>query len=267
MLPKPLNKIIYLDIETVPQKQSFYDLSLTMQELFLKKFKREAEEMIGLMMDEWDIESLNTEEWKPKLEKFYNNRAALHSEFNKIVCISIGFFKTEIPLDLSKLPTTQDLDFEMRSFYGTDERKILTDFYSSCKSVLDKSMNHTHYMCAHHGLGFDFPVIAKRMILNGMPLPPYLDIADMPNWKIEHLLDTKNSWKFGVWDNHTSLALLSEVFDVKSSKQIMSGGDVRQVYYGEKDYAKIATYCSEDIICMATVYLRMKGIKNNVVPV
>ena len=264
---KPLNNLIYVDIETIPQHSSFYKMSPIMQELFLKRFKREAEEMIGLIMDDWNIPSLNTPEWQPKLEKFYQNRGALQPETAQICCISIGYFKTKIPVDLATLHLDQELEFATKSFSGTDEIKILRDFYQACSSVLSKSINHTHHLVGFNSNVFDFPMIAKRMLINYLPLPPFFDVVDLKPWLREHWVDLKETYKFGVYDSNVSLAMLCETFKIESPKADIQGKDVSKVYYETGDTDRIARYCNNDVKATAELYLRLKGLKNKVVMV
>lgn len=262
---KPLNDLIFLDIETVPQYKSFFDMSKTMQELFLKRFKRQSEKLMGLEMDDWDVESLTLANMVPEVEKLYQTNAPLQPEFLKIVCISIGWFETKIPDDLSKLDPHTELVFKTTSFYGENERELLGKFNKTVGNVLSKSFNHSHHMVAHNGKNFDFPVIAKRMLLNGIPCPPFLDISGKKHWEINHLVDTKEEWKFGVYDANVSLALLCEVFGITSSKDDIDGSQVRDVYYEEKNVERIAIYCEKDVFKNAELYLGMKLIKNKVI--
>jgi hypothetical protein len=99
------------------------------------------------------------------------------------------------------------------------------------------------------------------MIINGMDVPKALQIHDLKPWELTHLIDTKEMWKFGVYDNNASLSLLAATFGVDSSKDEMDGSMVKEVYYKEKDLPKIAKYCTKDIVAVATIYLRMNGIK------
>lgn len=262
---KPINNLVYIDIETIPQHASFYDMSLTMQELFLKRFKREAEEMIGLIMDDWNIPSLNTSEWQPKLEKFYQNRGALQPETAQICCISIGYFKTILPIDLKTLPEDLELEFVTKSFAGTDEIKILKDFHASCATILNRAINHMHHLVGFNSNVFDFPMIAKRMLINYLPLPPFLDVVDLKPWERSHWVDLKEAYKFGVYDANASLALLCEVFGIESPKSDISGKDVSKIFYETGNTDRIAKYCNLDVKSTAELYLRLKGIKNKVV--
>lgn len=264
---KHLNKLIFLDVETVPQTKSFYDMSMNKQDLFLRRFKKDAETMMGLPMDEWSQRAVDDLNFYPegKIEPFYNNRAALHPEFAKIVCISIGWFDKTTPTDLSKLDTNYEFKFKTKSFYGTDEAELLKSFYKAMESVLSKYVNHEYHLVAYNGKSFDFPMISKRFLLNWLPLPPFFDTCDLKPWEVGHLQDPKEIWKFGVYDANVSLPLLCEVFGIPTPKDDISGKDVRDVYYNEeKGVGRIATYCSKDVVALATLYLRMKGIRNQV---
>src|SRR5690606_33678919 len=108
---------------------------------------------------------------------------------------------------------------------------------------------HTHkakdnlLLCAHNGKEFDFPYIARRMLIQGIKLPKIMDIAGKKPWQINHL-DTMELWKFGDYKSYTSLDLLAAVFDVPSSKSDISGADVSRVFHEENNLQKIAEYCS-----------------------
>lgn len=266
---KPLSKLIFLDIETVPQTKLFTDMPESKQKLFLKRFRKDSEEMIGAPMDAWDSRAVDTGHYYPadKIEAFYNARASLHAEFCKIVCISIGFF-TDAPdtlKDLKDLKPEKALNFRTKSFYGADELDLLNRYYAASKSVLDLSSDHKFHMVAFNGKVFDFPVIAKRMLLNWMALPPYFDVSELKPWEMGHLIDPKENWKWGVFDGNASLPMLCECFGIPSSKDDISGDQVRHVFYEENDVKRIAVYCEKDVKALAELYLRLKGIRNEVV--
>jgi len=263
---KPLNNLVFLDIETVPQHKSFFDMSKTMQGLFLKRFKRDSEKLTGVEMDEFNPDALNTPELAPEVEILYQTKAPLQTEFLKICCISIGFFKTKLPVDiLTKPDPSLELEFITKSFSSEDEKALLEKYREASDSILNKGFNHSYHLVAHNGLNFDFPVIAKRMLLNGMECPPFFDISGKKPWDIAHLLCTKEAWRFGVYDANVSLPLLCEVFGIPTSKDDIDGSQVRNVYYEDKDVARIATYCEKDVLATATLYLRMKLISNKII--
>jgi predicted PolB exonuclease-like 3'-5' exonuclease len=224
----PLNKILFLDIETVPEHETYEELSEVMQELFEKKTRFQRDENVDVA-------------------EFYKERAGVLSEFSKVVCISVGFIVTG---------KSGEHTFRVKSFYDDDEKKILEDF----KILLNSSFNsYDTYLCAHNGKEFDYPFMARRMIINRITLPEALDIAGKKPWEIHHL-DTMELWKFGDFKHYTSIKLLTAVLDIPSPKDDIDGSEVAGVYYNGKDLKRIATYCEKDTFTVAQIYLRLKGM-------
>lgn len=222
-----LSNILFLDIETVPELENFEELNNIKQELFAKKTQYQRKE-----------------EFSP--EEFYE-RAGIWAEFGKIVCISVGFFDNH----------AKDLNFRLKSFYGTDEVKILFDF----KNLLEKFYSKKqHLLCAHNGKEFDFPYIARRMIINKIELPEKLNLFGKKPWEVAHL-DTLEMWKFGDFKHYTSLNLLTNIMGIASPKEDIDGSQVAQVFYKDKDLDRIAKYCENDTLAVAQVYLRLMNLK------
>lgn len=219
-----LEHILFLDIETVPETATFNDLDAYKQELWEQKSKYQRKD---------DFTA----------EEFYS-RAGIWAEFGKIVCISVGYFT--IQNDLKK--------FRVTSFFG-DEITLLKDF----KNLLDTHFNGPrHLLCGHNGKEFDFPYIARRMIINGIRLPNKLDLFGKKPWEVPHL-DTLELWKFGDFKTYTSLKLLANVLGIPSPKDDIDGSEVYGVYYEENDIDRIVTYCEKDTITVAQILLRLRG--------
>lgn len=217
----PLHNILFIDIETVPEKQRFEELSEAKQKLFAQKTEYQRKEEISA-------------------EDFYE-RAGIWAEFGKIVCISAGFF--------------HEKHFRIKSFYGDDEKKILEDF----KDLLEKYFSGPrHLLCAHNGKEFDFPYIARRMIINKVVLPEKLNLFGKKPWEVPHL-DTLELWKFGDYKHYTSLNLLTNILGIPSPKEDIDGSQVARVYYEDNDLERIAKYCENDTLAVAQVYLRLSG--------
>jgi uncharacterized protein YprB with RNaseH-like and TPR domain len=220
-----LNNILFLDIETVPQEENWNSLSKTIQELFEQKTKYQRK-------DEFTAAN------------FYN-RAGIWAEFGKIICISVGYF-----VDVEK-----NKQLRLTSFYGDDEHQLLSDF----KVLLDTHFaNKTSVLCAHNGKEFDFPFIARRMIVHQIELPKKLNLFGKKPWEVPHL-DTLELWKFGDYKHYTSLKLLTSILGVPSPKDDINGSEVAHVYYKEKDLQRIVTYCEKDTIAVAQILLRFNN--------
>lgn len=225
-LPIAKENILFLDIESVPEFAHFDALSPTMQELFAIKTSYQRNTKGG---DEIPV------------EEFYE-KAGVWAEFGKIICISVGFF----------VNSKTERSFRTKSFYGTDEAQILLEF----KSLLEGHFSALKYMlCGHNAKEFDFPFIARRMIVHQISLPEKLNLFGKKPWEIPHL-DTMELWKFGDYKHYTSLQLLSEILKIPSPKDDIDGSQVGTIYYKEKNLQRIADYCEKDTVSVAQLYLR-----------
>lgn len=221
-----LENILFLDIETVPEFQHFHDLDDETKMLWELKTQYQRKE-----------------EFTP--EEFYNH-AGIWAEFGKIVCISVGYFVVR----------ENNRNFRVTSFYG-EEIKILNDF----KNLLETHFNKPHHLlCAHNGKEFDFPYIARRMIINGIDIPSKLDLFGKKPWEVPHL-DTLEMWKFGDYKTYTSLKLLTHILEIPSPKDDIDGSQVHRVFYEEKDIDRIVVYCEKDTIAVAQIFLRLRNEK------
>lgn len=224
---KKLSDILFLDIETVPQKEHWENLSSKEKELFSQKTQYQRKDEITA-------------------EDFYK-RAGIWAEFGKIICISVGFFTG---LEENKM-------FRVKSFFGYDEHKILSEFKELLESHFSKNQ---HVLCAHNGKEFDFPFIARRMIIHQIVLPKKLNLFGKKPWEVPHL-DTLELWKFGDYKHYTSLKLLTHVLGVPSPKDDIDGSEVAKVYYQENNIERIVTYCEKDTIAVAQILLKMNNEK------
>jgi len=239
---KPLKDILFLDIETVPQYESLYDMPERKQLLFKEKFNRE----IALFEGTSDNEIL--------MDELYTKQAPFLPELGKIVCISVGKF-------LNPKDEDESISLKTASFTGENDRDILVKFISSIIGIKDcTDVNKaTIHLCAHYGKVFDFPFISKRLLINRLPLPAMFDYCHLKPWELTYMIDTIDAWRFGRMDCNASLDMIADSFGIESPKLDMSGKDVKDVFYKEKDLPKIAKYCESDIMALAQIYLRMKG--------
>tara|TARA_X000000950_G_scaffold259605_1_gene328137 strand:- start:118 stop:831 length:714 start_codon:yes stop_codon:yes gene_type:complete len=219
-------KILFLDIETVPEKENFDQLSEVEKELFAAKTSYQL-----------------TEDQTPA--SIYE-RAGIWAEFGKIICISVGFFNLN----------SSQREFRVKTFFGT-EKDLLIAF----KNLLETHFNLAAYLlCAHNGKEFDFPYIARRMIIHGINLPSKLNLFNKKPWEVPHL-DTLHLWRFGDYKNYTSLSLMAHVLGIPIPKNDIDGSQVASVYYKEKNINRIVTYCEKDVITVAQVVLRLRNEK------
>ena len=218
-----LENVLFLDIETVPEFQNYSDLSDEKKLLWDEKSKYQRKE-----------------DFTP--EEFYH-RAGIWSEFGKIICISVGYFSYR----------NGSRNFRISSFKG-DEEKLLREF----NTLLEEYFNQPyHLLCAHNGKEFDFPYIARRMLIHNIRLPAKLDLFGKKPWEVPHL-DTLELWKFGDYKHYTSLKLLTHVLGIPSPKEDIDGAMVREVYYENGELDRIVKYCERDVVAIAQVLLKLR---------
>ena len=221
-----LENILFLDIETVPEVKSFDLLSEEMQQLYADKTKYQRKE---------DFTA----------EAFYD-RAGIWAEFGKIICLSVGYFKIQ----------GENRNFRTTSFSG-EEEDILKEFKALLVTHFNKPQ---HVLCAHNGKEFDYPFIARRMIIHGIELPFKLNFFGKKPWEVPHL-DTLELWKFGDYKHYTSLKLLTKILNIPSPKTDIDGSEVRDVFYEENDLNRIVLYCERDVVAVAQIILRLRNEK------
>ena len=112
-------------------------------------------------------------------------------------------------------------------------------------------------MCGHNVKEFDFPFIARRMLIHGIKIPDKLNLMGKKPWEVPHL-DTLELWKFGDYKHFTSLKLLTKVLGVPSPKDDIDGSEVAKVFYKDKNIDRIATYCEKDVIAVAQIILKLR---------
>ena len=144
----------------------------------------------------------------------------------------------------------------MTSFYQEDETLLLKTF----ADLLNSHFKEEHYfLCGHNAKEFDFPYIARRMIIHQIKLPNKLNLFGKKPWEIPHL-DTLDLWKFGDYKHYTSLKLLTQILGIPSPKGDIDGSQVAEVYYKEKNLDRIIRYCENDTIAVAQLLLRFQNL-------
>jgi DNA polymerase elongation subunit (family B) len=213
-----LEKVLFLDIETVSAYSSFDKLDESWQKLWEEKTRFQRKEEFTA-------------------SEFYPQRAGILAEFGKIICISVGFIHY----------SGNQMEFRLHSFYGDDEKILLKEFSELINGHFNTPQ---HLLCAHNGKEFDFPYIGRRMLINGLEIPFVLNLAGKKPWEVQHL-DTMELWKFGDYKNYTSLKLLAALFNIPTPKDDIDGSQVGQVYYEENDLERIRVYCEKDTLTVA----------------
>lgn len=226
-IPLP-EQLILIDIETVSQYPVFHEMPDEWQQLWTEKTK-------------W--------QWQPEDDAatFYQQRAAILAEFGKVVCISVGYFRQE----------GETLQLRLRSFANTNEKELLQTFVQVLSQLI-QARKIRMWFGGHNIREFDIPYLCRRLFINEMLLPAWLDFQSLKPWEAP-VIDTLQLWRFGDHKNYTSLSLLAAALGIASPKDDLDGSMVGNVYWQENDLERIATYCQKDVATVAQLLQRLAG--------
>ena len=233
MINIPLNKILFLDIETVGIEPTWESLCMNRPELsfqfekyfdwFQKRFPEDADKGVAQM---------------------FVNRSALVPEFARIACVSVAF-------------VTEKGEVKMQSFSNPDEKTMLLEV----QKLLHRVGELGFFLCGHNVKGFDIPMLAKRMIMNGIMPPKILPGHDTKPWEIK-ALDTKEVWQYGGYGSIASLELMCVCLGVESSKTMeVTGNKVHEAFWVKKDIEGIVKYCEKDVSVLIDVIKKLMNLK------
>lgn len=226
-----LKSFLFLDIETVSQHRNWDEVNPLMQEMWQNR----------------------TDHYKPTEipnDAYYEQKAAVYAEFAKVVCISIGVF------DVSANANTPAM-LRLKSWANHSEAELLQAFAELLR--LKFGSPNKHILCGHNIKEFDVPFLCRRMLINNIPIPSILNVANLKPWEVPYI-DTMHLWRFGEFRNYTSLRLLCSVLNIPNPKTELQGNMVGTTYWNENDLPKIKHYCEQDVVAVAQLILRFKNL-------
>ena len=233
MINIPITKILFLDIETVggcPDYES------------CEKFSPEIADQFSKYLD-WFLKRFPEDTGLTK-DEIFTKRSALVPEFAKIVCVSVAF-------------VLENGETKKQSFVGDDEKKLLKEV----RTLLDRCEKLGFYLCGHNLKNFDIPMLAKRMIINGIRPSKILPSYDTKPWEIK-AIDTKEIWQYGAYTSIGSLDLLCSCLDIPTPKDgEVTGEKVHSAYWDEQKLEKISEYCEKDVLVLVDVIKKLKDLK------
>jgi 3'-5' exonuclease len=242
MINIPINKILFLDIETVglcrnwegckENHPNIAEQFVKYFDWFLKRFPEDNVETDGL------------EEELQKMNDVYEKRSALVPEFAKIVCVSMAFM-------------TKD-GIKQQTFSNHDEKQLLMDV----RDLLDRCHKLDFYLCGHNLKNFDIPMLAKRMIINGIMPSKILPSYDTKPWEVK-AIDTKEIWQYGAYTSIGSLDLVCSTMGINTPKDgPIHGGNVHEVYWNNQSrLGEISEYCEKDVKVLVDFITKLKELK------
>jgi predicted PolB exonuclease-like 3'-5' exonuclease len=233
MINIPISKILFLDIETVggcPDYESCSRFNPELADQFEKYFdwflKRFPEDM-GLSKDE-----------------IFIKRSALVPEFAKIVCVSMAF-------------VMDNGEVKKQTFSGDDENELLIQV----RNLLDRCHKLDFYLCGHNLKNFDIPMLAKRMIINGILPSKILPDYNTKPWEVK-AIDTKEIWQYGAYTSIGSLDLVCSTMGIPTPKDgEVTGDKVHHAYWVDQKLKEISEYCEKDVDVLIEFIKKLKELK------
>jgi len=231
MISQSLNKILFIDIETVGISSTYKKFSSDYSELHLQFVK---------YLD-WFTKRF-PEDSESSIDQIFESRAALVPEFAKIICVSAGV-------------VDKDGELKKMSYFNSDEKVLLEEV----NKLLGRVNGPGFSICGHNIKNFDIPMLAKRMMINGIKPSSILPSYDTKPWEIR-AIDTKEVWQYGQFGAISSLELMCVSMGIPTPKSDeISGDKIHHLFWNENKYDIIKEYCEKDV---DTVFEVVKKIKN-----
>ena len=218
-------RVVGLDIETTRITKHLSEAGEDIQTAWAYKNKNEG-------VIEEDIQ----------LAELWELKASLYPEFSKVCSISLAFTNKEGTI------------LNCMNFTSANELEVLTGLSDTIGRMVKS--DPLYRFIAHAGLFFDYPFLAKRMIINGIPVPALLDSSHLKPWEVRNL-DSNHLWKNGGTQG-SSLVALCAALGLPISKNDMAGHEVGEYFYANK-LTEIGTYCDLDTIAVFNCLRRFKS--------
>ena len=238
MITIPITKILFLDIETVGITKD-YDSCVESNPRLASQFDK----YFDWFLKRFPEDSIRGNNESERKNIVFSTRTALVPEFAKIVCISMAF-------------VTDKGDIKQQTFSDDDEKQLLIDV----QKLLDRCGKLDFYLCGHNLKNFDIPMMAKRMIINGLNPPSILPSYDTKPWEIK-AIDTREIWQYGAYTAIGSLDLMCTSLDIPTPKGGEVTGDKVHECYWEKNMLKeISEYCERDVVVLVDTIKKLKSL-------
>ncbi len=220
-----LRRVLFLDIETVPQYPNLEDSPPDFQAQWAHKAK-----------------------WLDRLGQDSDyKRAGIYAEFGRVAAWAVGWLVWE---------EGQSPKLHRRSMAHASEPHLLQEFASLLEQLC--SEGDAWSLAAHNGREFDFPFLARRMLACRILLPELLDNRGRYA-RNGRLLDSLEAWKFGDYKHSVGLETLARTLGLPAGKQLMTGAEVYNYWYEQQNLDAIAAYAEEDVLQLCRIMCVLGG--------
>lgn len=223
---KDIKEVVFFDIETVSHEEYLTEESPA-YDAWCHKLKYDKDVILG-----------------EDVVKKYEEKASLYKEFAKIISISYGRVNANNELVVKKLS-------------GDNEKELIEEFFSDIQAFV---ANDIPFLSGFSILQFDIPFVEFRARVNGVTVIPSFDVGGLAPWNIKHVIDIQNLFR-GTSLTNVSLVGLCYALGVPSPKSDISGGDVREVYWKNKDFERIGNYAANDVLATCNLFCKYLNIE------
>jgi len=237
-----INNILFIDIETAPQWQTLDAAPEYVQKEWIYKFKfREGAPKPPDPNNSNSAQDFVQDKYYNYFKELWTAQAGLFPEFSKVIVISAGYM--------------DGYNFKLKSYSHDKEADLLKSFSEDLTAF--NKYNKYLKLCAHFGKGFDYPFLAKRLLIHRQILPDLLDSYGLKPWEGANL-DTQEIWKIGGYGSGGTLSSIAMAFGIPTPKDDIGGAEVAGCYYNG-ELQRITTYCEKDVFTLLNVFKAMRG--------
>lgn len=183
-----------------------------------------------------------------ELNRSYREKASLYPEFCRVIAASFGWI-------------ANDNSIKLKSFSGDDERTLLEEV----SQFLTMISGLNRVLAGIAIIGYDIPLLAKRMLSHGLAVPSILDIGGKKPWDVE-AFDLLPVWKMTSF-SPASLPMICHCLGIPSPKtDELDGSMVGELYFSiatepAKNLARISSYCEDDVLAVIKIVAKLFGLE------
>jgi len=252
-MPIPIERILFVDIETVPAYESLDKVDEPLREYWLERYDPHRPK---------DLSELSPED-------YFLEKSGIHPLYAQVVCIGLGYF----------IPSGTQWRWRDIVIYDLDERKLLSEFIEkwenfrsyALRGVYTQSHEPLWGVCGHNIRRFDLPFLGRRLLMQGLGLPEFWYAAQYSQpWQLKDptVLDTMQLWGFASDEKpFIPLEMLARALGIPFQKSL-THTDIRKAFHSWKAtenktlFQPVLAYCRQDVRITAEIYIRMQVYAN-----
>lgn len=181
-------------------------------------------------------------------EQWLAQNGALHAEYARVSALALGYLTDEDGPDTLHLRT--------KVIMHESEEGILNQFLVLMQKP--RFAGRELKLVAHNGKEFDLPFLARRLVVNGLKLPPPLNLLYKRSFE-NQALDTLEMWRFGERRHLVSLPVLAALLGLTDDPALLEHNKLAHQAFVAQDWPALEQVCRRDIELLVNIFLKMNG--------